>query len=161
VLAVSDVTKSLAELGIQHGDMLLLSQEPLAGAATSGSAPIAKAAAAQAVHKDDESGSRESSNGMGEYRAQSGYSNDSDEVGRLYSTESTDEIGRLYSTESTDEIGRLYSTESTDEPGRLYSSYSMSYDDTPKPLPASSSLDEDALWAVLEERVDRVVAIYR
>ena len=149
MLAVSDVTKSLAELGIQHGDMLLLSQEPLAGAATSGSAPIAKAAAAQAVHKDDESGSRESSNGMGEYRAQSGYSNDSDEVGRLYSTESTDEIGRLYSTESTDEIGRLYS------------SYSMSYDDTPKPLPASSSLDEDALWAVLEERVDRVVAIYR
>ena len=137
VLAVSDVTKSLAELGIQHGDMLLLSQEPLAGAATSGSAPIAKAAAAQAVHKDDESGSRESSNAMGEYRAQSGYSNDSDEVGRLYSTESTDEIGRLYS------------------------SYSMSYDDTAKDLPASSSLDEDALWAVLEERVDRVVAIYR
>ena len=137
MLAVSDVTKSLAELGIQHGDMLLLSQEPLAGAATSGSAPIAKAAAAQAVHKDDESGSRESSNAMGEYRAQSGYSNDSDEV------------------------GRLYSTESTDEPGRLYSSYSMSYDDTPKPLPASSSLDEDALWAVLEERVDRIVAIYR
>jgi hypothetical protein len=149
VLAVSDVTKSLAELGIQHGDMLLLSQEPLAGAATSGSAPIAKAAAAQAVHKDDESGSRESSNAMGEYRAQSGYSNDSDEVGRLYSTESTDEIGRLYSTESTDEIGRLYS------------SYSMSYDDTAKDLPASSSLDEDALWAVLEERVDRIVAIYR
>ena len=137
VLAVSDVTKSLAELGIQHGDMLLLSQEPLAGAATSGSAPIAKAAAAQAVHKDDESGSRESSNAMGEDRAQSGYSNDSDEVGRLYSTESTDEIGRLYS------------------------SYSMSYDDTPKDLPASSSLDEDALWAVLEERVDQVVAIYR
>ena len=149
VLAVSDVTKSLAELGIQHGDMLLLSQEPLAGAATSGSAPIAKAAAAQAVHKDDESGSRESSNGMGDYRAQSGYSNDRDEV------------GRLYSPESTDEMGRLYSTESTDEGGRLYSSYSMSYDDTPKDLPASSSLDEDALWAVLEERVDRIIAIYR
>ncbi len=147
VLAVSDVTKSLAELGVQHGDMLLLSQEPLAGAATFESAPIAKAAAAQAVHKDDESGSRESSNGMGDYRAQSGYSNDSNEVGRPYSTESTD-----------DWIDRPYSTESTDEGGRLYS---MSFDDTPKALPASSSLDEDALWAVLEERVDQVVAIYR
>ena len=85
--------------------------------------------------KDDESGSRESSNGMGDYRALSGYSNESDEPGRLYSTESTDEPGRLYS--------------------------SMSYDATPKALPASSSLDEDALWAVLEERVDQVVAIYR